>query len=123
MFFAIFVISYHHMEGSRSVPTKQQSARVRRIVRILFYYLSPRNHLSNFFFTYSSLKHTLDRMDSKNQVAKTHGANLRFSALSFPIIHRSQLLKSQRLMVTNILFLYHFSLDNRLESSLTEASA
>jgi hypothetical protein len=47
-------------------------ARVRCVVRIIFYCFSRRNYMSNDELAYIPLIHSLDRMHSKYQAAKYH---------------------------------------------------
>jgi hypothetical protein len=64
------------MNGSKTVPPKDQSTRVREIGWIIFNGLSRLDHNSHFFFADAPLIHTLDRMNSKDCPLKNHIPNL-----------------------------------------------
>ncbi len=58
------------------MPAEHETARVRRVIRVILHYFPRGNYMSNFRFAYTALVHALDRMDSKDHPIRSHVSNL-----------------------------------------------
>ena len=72
MFLFVEVICHDDVKGSVIMPAKQETARVRGVIRIIFNDLSCGDHMSDFQFADTALVHALNRVNSKYQLFKNH---------------------------------------------------